>query len=89
MMRPIEFRGRRVDNKQLVFGDLFHDISGQTLIYVDGGGVLVTDLAQLCGFDSNGAKVFEGDILIDELEQEYIAEIYDRQNKLAALTLKR
>lgn len=88
-MRPIEFRGRRVDNGQIVFGDLFHDVSGQTLIYVDGGGVLVTDLAQLCGFDSTGAKVYEGDTLIDELEQEYVATIYDRPNKLAALTLKR
>lgn len=88
-MRPIEFRGRRVDNGQIVFGDLFHDVSGQTLIYVDGGGVLVTDLSQLCGFDSTGAKVYEGDVLIDELEQEYVATIYDRPNKLAALTLKR
>lgn len=88
-MRPIEFRGRRVDNGQIVFGDLFHDVSGQTLIYVDGGGVLVTELAQLCGFDSTGAKVYEGDVLIDEFEQEYVATIYDRPNKLAALTLKR
>lgn len=46
-------------------------------------------LAQLCGYDKNGAEVYEGDILVDELEQEHVAEIYDRPNVLAALTLKK
>lgn len=46
-------------------------------------------VAQLCGYDKNGAEVYEGDILVDELDQEHVAEIYDRPNVIAALTLKK
>ncbi|MBR1807254.1 MAG: hypothetical protein IJ774_12830, partial [Selenomonadaceae bacterium] len=45
-------------------------------------------IAQLVGFDREGAEVYEGDILLDELEQEYTAEIYDRPEKIHALKLK-
>ena len=45
-------------------------------------------VAQLIGFDRDGAEVYEGDVLIDELEQEYTAEIYDRPEKIHALKLK-
>ena len=45
-------------------------------------------IAQLVGFDRDGAEVYEGDVLIDELEQEYTAEIYDRPEKIHALKLK-
>ena len=43
---------------------------------------------QFVGVDSAGNEVYEGDILLDELEQEYTAEIYDRPEKIHALKLK-
>lgn len=45
-------------------------------------------IAQLVGYDKDGREVYEGDVLIDELEQEYTAEIYDRPEKIHALKLK-
>lgn len=101
-MRPIKFRGRicdedkaRDDQGKLVYGDLriigirphifkeaqcYYD---EELIEVDKDSV-----AQLVGYDCDGNEVYEGDILVDELEQEYTAEIYDRPEKIHALKLK-
>ena len=45
-------------------------------------------IAQLVGYDADGREVYEGDVLIDELEQEYTAEIYDRPEKIRSLKLK-
>ena len=45
-------------------------------------------VAQFVGVDSAGNEVYEGDVLIDELEQEYTAEIYDRPEKIRSLKLK-
>ncbi|MBE8950725.1 MAG: hypothetical protein SR3Q1_09040 [Quinella sp. 3Q1] len=58
-------------------------LGGQTLTGGYSNGFLVKEmrffaikkgtLAQLVGVDKNGAEVYEGDTLLDELEQEYIA----------------
>lgn len=48
----------------------------------------VEKFAQFCGVDSEGEEVFEGDILLDDFEQEHVAEIYDRPQFLKGLRLK-
>ena len=100
-MRPIKFRGRAIETGrdvkigEYVFGDLrivgirphiykeAHCYYEEELIEVEPDSV-----AQLVGYDANGKEVYEGDILLDELENEHVAEIYDRPNFLASLTLK-
>ena len=84
MNRPIKFRGRTCGNV-MVYGDLRH--VGSTAV-IDDTAVYEDSIAQLVGFDRDGREVYEGDILLDELEQEYTAEIYDRPEKIHALKLK-
>lgn len=96
-MRPIKFRGRTKRGK-LVHGDLRHMVETEgigclvasTRHYVTVGDIEVIpeSVAQLVGVDSAGNEVYEGDILVDELEQEYTAEIYDRPEKIRSLKLK-
>ena len=83
-MRPIKFRGRTCGNV-MVYGDLRH--VGTTAV-IDDTAVYEDSIAQLVGYDCDGREVYEGDVLIDELEQEYTAEIYDRPEKIHALKLK-
>ena len=103
-MRKIKFRGRCIDNHfphfgEMVYGSLIaYEVNASSFHYsicshepvpfhvdypVDPDSV-----AQLVGFDADGREVYEGDVLIDELEQEYTAEIYDRPEKIHALELK-
>jgi len=83
-MRPIKFRGRN-DSGKFVYGDLTH-VAG--MISIGGWHVDRKSVAQLVGYDKDGNELYEGDILVDELEQEYTAEIYDRPEKIARLKLK-
>lgn len=88
-MRQIKFRGRDA-NGNFVYGDLIHYSLGECAIS-DGKRltfVKPASVAQFVGDDINDHEIFEGDILIDELEQEHIATIYDRPNVIARLSFK-
>ena len=89
MTRPIYFRGQSVnERKNFVFG--YYMKRGDKEYIFDGASPWrVTNVAQFVGHDANLNSVYEGDILVDELELEHVAEIYDRPNVIASLTLKK
>lgn len=72
-MRKIKFRGLDINSNKFVYGYFFKcgfrfcivvdnpNGNGQTIYHVQPSSV-----AQLCGRDSQGAEVYEGDTLIDE-----------------------
>ena len=75
MNRETEFRGKRVDNSEWIYGSLFHDIIRNEFFISDGthpwDEVIPSTVSQYTGLkDKNGVKIFEGDILGFELEGE-------------------
>ena len=62
MNRPIKFRGRCVGNGTLLYGDLTHEFDD---VYVGSWRVEPESVAQLVGFDKDGAEVYEGDIIVN------------------------
>ena len=97
MKRLIKFRGKTADGK-IIYGDLNHlelrsysgmlNLPSSVQSFIAINGEAVEDYAQFVGYDKNGKEVYEGDILLDEHNNEHIAEIYDRPNFITKLTLK-
>lgn len=95
-MRTIKFLGKRTDRDEFIIGSAV-GLGGNSIgCWVSSYGnwelrwfpVEPESIAQFVGRDKDGREVYEGDVLIDELEQEYTAEIYDRPEKIHALKLK-
>lgn len=94
-MREIKFRGRDY-NGNVLFGDLHHLEIRNTLFGVVASsytfpainGEEVEMYSQFVGVDKLGNEIYTGDTLVDELENEYVAEIYDRPEKIKTLTLR-
>ena len=71
MNREIEFRGKRLDNGEWLYGDLMHDNHGGCYIYpLDSLGLFAENkvahdtVGQFAGLvDKKGVKIFEGDIV--------------------------
>ena len=97
-MRQIKFRGKDMTG-QFVYGLLAKKklrTSGKIVWAIATGRqlsdfipVMESSIAQFVGYDKNGEEVYEGDELIDEYEQEHVAEIYDRPNFLKRRVLRR
>ena len=97
MKRLIKFRGKTADGK-IIYGDLNHlelrnysgmlNLPSSVQSFIAINGEAVEDYAQFVGYDKNGKEIYEGDTLIDELEQEYIARIYDPPQCITVLALK-
>ena len=88
MNRSIKFRGVEFFSKKFIYGQTIRETEDGFDMWTGDDWLHCTDIAQFVGFDRDGAEVYEGDVLIDELEQEYTAEIYDRPEKIHALKLK-
>lgn len=95
-MRKIKFRG---DNgSRFCYGGFYKNSMGDTYI-ITGENLYYGSLTyervkpqtvvQLVGQDKDKSEVYEGDKLVDEVGQEYIAEISDSSAKIAELKLIR
>ncbi len=84
MAREIKFRGKTADG-QTFYGDLIHlelrhysvvSSKPEFEVVPSINGEFVEEFVQLCGADKDGHEVYEGDVLVDELEQEHLSLIH-------------
>lgn len=75
MSVPIKFRGRDIDSGEFVYGDLIHDDAGVLIFNGHYYRVDKESVAQLVGYDKNGRKVYEGDIVTDKNGRELTASL--------------
>lgn len=69
---PIKFRGKRIKDGTMIYGDLEHYFKDVCIRYEDKDEpltyfidkVVKDSIAQLCGYDAEGNEVYEGDKLI-------------------------
>ena len=86
-MKEIKFCGVRVDNREVVYGDLTHH-SG--MIFINDCRVHNDSISQFCGYESNGDEVYENDIVIAH-GKEYtvqLSPLYGVFKNLKSCTLK-
>ena len=89
-MNLIKFRGRHVEyHDEIYYGFYEMDARGNHFI-IDSNNIMhIVDpesVAQLVGHDSNGKEVYDGDVLLDELDCEWEARL--TPTDLRGLTLK-
>ena len=90
MNREIEFRGKRLDNGEWLYGDLMHDNHGGCYVYpLDSLGLFAENkvapdtVGQFTGLcDKNGKKIFEDDVVRynDTFDSDYVK--YDEKQKV-------
>ena len=84
MSKEIEFRGKRLDSGEWLYGDLMHDNHGGCYIYpLDSLGLFAENkvahdtVGQFTGLaDKNGVKIFEGDIVLWDRDQKMYVVVF-------------
>ena len=84
MNREIEFRGKRLDNGEWLYGDLMHDNHGGCYIYpLDSLGLFAENkvandtVGQFTGLvGKKGVKIFEGDIVLWDRDQKMYVVVF-------------
>ena len=83
-MRKIKFRGKRLDNGELIYGDILHygkyEICIRSYHFPDKESfstlpVYSNSVAQLVGYDADGAEVYEGDVVQAPDGESYLMDI--------------
>lgn len=66
-MRTINFRAKRVDNGEVIYGDIARTEVG---FLINGYEVIPESVSQLIALDKNGFEVYEGDTVLRILEMD-------------------
>ena len=74
-MRPIKFRGRNFFTGEFVYAQQIRSTDDGFDFWVNDDWIHCTDCAQLVDFDEVGNEVYEGDTVISEYGDEFLAEL--------------